>query len=128
MAYKFGKRSEINLVSAHPDLERVARAAIKDYDFTVICSYRGRAEQEAAFRSGKSRARHGQSPHNFKPSLAIDIVPYPLNWNDTAAFEAMGAVFMKHAARLGVRITWGRNFKGLVDMPHFELTNWRSLV
>ena len=126
--YKFGIRSQNNLRDAHPLLVKVANEAIKTCDFTVICSYRGKEEQDAAFRAGKSRARFGQSPHNYKKSLAIDIVPHPLDWNDLAAFERMGFAFMSAADRLGVPIVWGRYFSTLVDYPHFELHNWNDYL
>lgn len=130
----FGKRSLDTLAQAHPDLQRVAREAIKTFDFTVICGYRGKIEQDLAFRTGASKAKFGQSAHNFRPSIAIDIVPYPLNWKDAKAFEAMGRNFMAAAKRLGVPVRWGADWNGngnlkdetFVDSPHFELNPWRD--
>lgn len=124
----FGKRSLNNLAQAHPDLQRVMYDAIKYNDFTVICGYRDRAAQDAAYKAGTSKARFGQSPHNFKPSLAVDCVPYPLDWNDIGRFELMGRVIMQSASKLRVPLVWGRNFKALRDYPHFELANWQTRV
>lgn len=124
---RFSQRSKDNLAQTHPLLQKLMESAITEFDFTVICGQRGREEQEAAYRAGKSRARFGQSPHNFAPSLAVDIVPYPLDWNDLAAFNKMGAVIKKHAKKLGINVTWGKDFKTLKDYPHFELTNWRDI-
>lgn len=122
----FGQRSLDNLSEAHPDLQRVMHEAIKEYDFTVICGYRGKAEQDQAFKEKKSKARFGQSPHNFKPALAVDVVPYPIDWKNTKRFEQMGQVIMACAERLGVQLKWGKDFS-FVDYPHFELLNWRDL-
>ena len=87
----------------------------------VICGFRGRYEQEKAYMAGKSKAKFGQSKHNFKPSLAVDVVPLPLDWNDIPAFERLGEAVMKKADELSIKIKWGKNFKGLTDYPHFEL-------
>lgn len=122
----FGAKSKKILALAHPDLQRIANSAIKEFDFSVICSVRSKADQERAYRTGKSRAKYGQSPHNYTPSLAIDIVPYPLDWGDLRAFEKMGEIFLKHARILKIDIVWGKYFSGLVDYPHFELRNWKA--
>lgn len=122
----FSKRSLDNLTQAHPDLQRVMKAAILYTDFTVICGYRGRADQDKALAEKRSKARFGQSPHNFTPALAVDIVPYPLNWNDLKAFDEMGAVVMREALKLNVALTWGKFFS-FKDYPHFELKDWQKL-
>ncbi len=124
----FGTASKRFLAELHPDLQRVANEAIKVRDFSIICGYRGRDAQNLAFSQGRSRARFGQSPHNFKPSFAMDVIPYPFNgWHVIADFERVGNEIMHAANRVGVKVTWGKNFKGLVDYPHFELTDWRNL-
>lgn len=126
---KFGKKSLDLLKRAHPDLQRVAHEAIKTFDFSVICSYRGKSEQTRAYNAGKSRAKFGQSPHNYEPfSLAIDIVPYPLDWTNLETFELMGRIFMSKATALGISLVWGKHFSGLVDYPHFELRDWRKHI
>lgn len=122
----FGARSKQCLSEAHPLLQIVMNEAIKKYDFSVICGYRGKEAQEEAFREGHSNARFGQSPHNFKPSFAVDIVPYPLDWNDIAAFNRMGQHVMSVASRLDVKLKWGRDFS-FKDYPHFELLDWKRL-
>lgn len=128
----FGKRSLDNLAQAHPDLQKVMHEAIKHFDFSVICGYRGMADQNKAYASGASKARFGQSPHNFKPSLAVDCTPYPLDWKDEKAFKEMGKVIMDAAMRLGVRIRWGGDWdfnektNDGWDKPHFELHPWKD--
>lgn len=125
---KFSKKSQSILANAHPALQKIANEAIKHFDFTVLESYRGKNAQTKAFANGNSKAQFGQSPHNYFPSLAIDIVPYPIDWNNLKAFDAMGAVFMRCAKDLNIDITWGKNFSKLKDYPHFELKNWKDLA
>lgn len=123
----FSQTSLSRLMLAHPDLQRVLRAAIKDFDFSVICSYRSDADQQAAYDSGHSKARPGQSPHNFQPSLAVDCAPHPLDWKDIKSFQRMAQVINGHAAKLGVPISWGGSWRTFKDYPHFELANWKAM-
>lgn len=128
--YKFGERSLTNLKQCHPQLVKVANEAIKFYDYTVICGHRDRAGQEAALKAGTTKAKFGQSPHNFDPSYAFDAIPFPFEgWNKIAPFEAMGRTILAAAERLHIPITWGRDFKTMPgDYPHFELTGWRNMI
>ena len=78
-------------------------------------------EQEKSYLSGASRAKWGKSKHNANPSLAVDVVPLPLNWDNIESFEKLGKVIMETAEMLNIKIKWGRDFKKLKDYPHFEL-------
>ena len=100
---------------------RLIEAVAETEKCAVICGFRGRYEQEKAYNTGKSKAKFGQSKHNLKPSMAVDVVPLPLNWEDIPAFERLGEVIMKKAEELNIKVKWGKNFKGLADYPHFEL-------
>jgi peptidoglycan L-alanyl-D-glutamate endopeptidase CwlK len=117
----FSKRSTDNLATCHRDLQKVAHEAIKHFDFVVICGHRGKAEQQKAFREKKSKLQWPLSHHNKLPSLAMDCVPHPVDWNDKAAFEELAKVMKAAAEKVGVRITWGGSWKDFVDMPHWEL-------
>ena len=115
------KTSIQKLEICHSDLKRLIYAVAKEEKCAVICGFRGRYEQEKAYMAGKSKAKWGQSKHNFKPSHAVDVVPVPLNWEDIPAFERLGEKIMAKAKELGIKVKWGKHFKGLVDYPHFEL-------
>jgi peptidoglycan L-alanyl-D-glutamate endopeptidase CwlK len=131
---KFSVASRIRLAQAHPDIQQVMNEAIKTYDFSVICGYRNKVDQEKAYQAGNSKAHFLQSPHNYKPSVAVDIVPYPLDWNDLDAFKKLGAHIMATAKKLHVSLRWGAdwNMNGRTDdekfrdFPHFELHPWRN--
>ena len=126
------------LEAAHPELQRLANAvAAKGVAFRVICSYRGKRDQERAFATGMSKVRWGQSAHNYVPSIAIDVVPGwsgPIKWSDLAAFDALGRAFVATAKELNIPIRWGAdwdrdgqtNDERFVDRPHIELHPWRS--
>lgn len=117
------KTSRQKLQTCHSDLIKLIEAVAETEKCAVICGFRGRHEQEKAYMAGKSKAKFGQSKHNFKPSHAVDVVPVPLNWEDIPAFEKLGEKIMAKAKELGIKVKWGKHFKGLVDYPHFELAS-----
>jgi len=100
---------------------------VKRFDITVLCGHRGEAEQNAAYAAGNSKLKWPKSKHNKVPSEAVDIVPYPIDWEDTAAFERMGQVVLQCWEEMDPddtakwQLVWGKTFKGLVDYPHFEI-------
>lgn len=118
---KLSAKSQAKLNTCHSDLIKLIEAVAETEKCAVICGFRGRYEQEQAYREGKSKAKFGQSKHNLKPSQAVDVVPLPLDWNDIPAFEKLGEKIMAKAKELGINIRWGRDFTNLKDYPHYEL-------
>ena len=115
------KTSRQKLQTCHSDLIKLVTATSEVTNIAVICGHRGKYEQEQAFLKGKSKAKWGQSKHNKIPSMAVDIVPLPLDWNDIPSFEKMGETVLEIAKKLNIKIKWGRDFSKLKDYPHFEL-------
>lgn len=118
---KLSTLSQAKLNTCHSDLILLINEVAKTEKCAVICGHRGKAEQEQAYNSGTSKARWGQSKHNQKPSMAVDVVPLPLNWDDIASFERLGKIIMEKAKELNINLKWGRDFRKLKDYPHFEL-------
>lgn len=137
---KFSERSLKARKELHPLLQKLVDAAIKKSDFVIVDGSRGRAEQEAAFAAGRSKVHFGNSAHNWKPAVAMDIYPAPIPQNmDTKAYRAKLKdlqlnVLKPIAAELGIDIRQGIDFNrngvltddGFVDLPHVELHPWRS--
>lgn len=123
MEYKFGKKSLEILGSCHSDLQKLMMTVMRKgiMDFTIIQGYRGEEEQNKAFKEGKSNAMFGQSKHNTTPSQAVDIAPYPIDWEDTERFALLAGVVLSTAQELDIELRWGGHFKSIKDMPHFEL-------
>lgn len=126
---KFSALSEQRLSTCHPFLQELLREAIKYRDFTVICGHRGQEEQEEAYRLGRSKVRWPQSRHNKLPSTAVDIAPYPVDWQDTARFARLFGYVERIAEEKDIKIRWGGDWdqdgktadERLIDMPHIEL-------
>lgn len=125
----FGKVSSAHLEKMDRRLVTVCRKVILIEDFSIIASYRGREEQEAVFADEKSKARFGQSPHNFSPSLAFDFVPWPFNnlWT-SARFDYLAGLFLGCGLGMGISLEWGGNWTTILDKPHIELTGWKKEI
>jgi peptidoglycan L-alanyl-D-glutamate endopeptidase CwlK len=132
---RFSERSKLARSELHLLLKQLVDQAIIEFDFVILDGTRGRAEQELAFKQGNSKAHFGDSAHNYKPAIAMDIVPYPIDWNDTKRFITLQFEIIKPAAkRLGIPIRQGLdwNMNGSItdekfkDFPHVELHPWRQ--
>lgn len=127
----FGTESNKRLETCHVDLQDVCRQAIKYYDFTVLEGFRSNARQDDLFRQGKSKLKGGQSKHNTSPCRAIDIAPYPIDWNDSKRFFLLAGFMFQAAGQLGVKLRWGADWnmnwvhtdQTFNDLPHFELVD-----
>lgn len=49
----FGRRSLDRLATAHPDLQKVMKEAIQNFDFTVLYGYRTPEEQRDLYKIGR---------------------------------------------------------------------------
>jgi len=130
----FSKASKAALKDCAPQLQLIANEAIKEIDFKVLDSKRGRLAQEKAYAQGNSKAKFGQSAHNYVPAIAFDLFPAPYDWNNTASFVKLAEVILRIAKAHGIPLRWGGdwNMDGNKttsdnwDKPHFELHPWRD--
>ena len=126
---KFSDKSRAILETCHPALQEICQLVIENYDFTVLEGYRSNERQDELYHQGKSKLRAGQSRHNANPSWAIDIAPYPIDWNDSKRFFLLAGFMFQAAADLGHTLRWGGDWDGdwdhkdqsFNDLPHFEL-------
>lgn len=102
---------------------------IKRWDCTILCGYRGKEDQDEAVRTGKSKRPWPTSKHNRQPSPAVDVAPYPVDWNDTARFARFIGRVEAVAEDLGYEVVWGADWdrdgytkdESFIDMPHLEV-------
>lgn len=121
-----GKESALKLATCHPDLRRLINAAALGvdegdlayahiHDITVVCGYRGKEAQDKAVKEGHSKKPWPSSAHNMVPANAVDVAPYPTDWNDVRAFNVLHGYIAGIAHQMGLAlhdIGW--------DMPHVE--------
>jgi peptidoglycan L-alanyl-D-glutamate endopeptidase CwlK len=127
---QWDKTSQERLAGVHPDLVRVMEAALQaaPFAFRVIDGVRTVARQRELVRIGASktmRSRH-------LTGHAVDIVPLVdldrdgkieteelFNW---PLLIQLAPTIKTEAARLGVSLEWGGDWKSFPDGPHWQLT------
>ena len=126
--FSFSKKSleKINNPKVHPRIRELLIQAIttSPIDFTVIETVRTVEQQKINVAKGVSktmRSRHIPSTNKSGLCEAVDIAPYPINWSNKGRFITLSNHIKKVAKEMGIGITWGGDFKTLVDMPHYEL-------
>lgn len=123
----FGKRSRTELETCHPQLQQLFNEVIKTFDCAVIEGHRSPERQEQLFMGGRSRTMN--SKHLKSPSHAVDVVPYPVDWDNTRKFYFFGGLVCSIAQKLEIPIRWGGDWDGdnefddqtFHDLGHFEL-------
>lgn len=120
MDRKFGQKSLDKLRTCHDDLQLLCHAILQEMDITVLCGYRNKEDQDKAVASGNSKTPYPTSKHNKQPSEAVDIAPYPVNFNDIDGFNKMLDIAERCAEKMGIEIRLGRTFS-FKDYPHLEL-------
>lgn len=126
---RFSKKSLMRLITCHQDLQTLFNEVIKIYDCTILCGHRNKEDQEKAVREGKSKLHYPNSKHNTSPSLAADVAPYPIDWDDVGRFKE----FASHVksvrdqlladGKIDSNIEWGGDWKTFKDYPHWEIKN-----
>lgn len=79
-------------------------------DISLVSGHRDREEQNTAFENGASELRWPDSKHNRKPSIAVDIQPYPYPQEEPRLWGALGYIAGRAheiAQQEGLRIRWG---------------------
>tara|TARA_R110002051_G_scaffold324738_1_gene423377 strand:+ start:745 stop:1140 length:396 start_codon:yes stop_codon:yes gene_type:complete len=126
---RFGKRSRSRLKTCDTRLQDLFNEVIKHFDCSVIQGHRGKEDQNKAFKEGKSKLKYPNGNHNATPSRAVDVAPYPINWNDRERFTYFAGYVVGIALQMGLKIRWGGDWdmdtqvkdNNFDDLPHFEL-------
>lgn len=114
-----GDRSTKNLVGVNADLVRVVKRALElsPVDFTVIEGLRTKERQSELMKQGFTRTLN--SRHIM--GEAVDIVPLPVDWKNPKPFGLVAEAMKKAADELGVKITWGGDWRTFKDLPHYQI-------
>ena len=126
---KFGKKSKMVLSTCEDDLQKVFNEVIKHVDCSVIEGHRSEKRQNELFKKGFTKVKYPNGRHNSYPSRAVDVVPYPIDWDDRERFHLFAGFVLATARSMGITLRWGgdwnMNFQvddnKFDDFPHFEL-------
>ena len=148
---KFSWRSKQKLATCHPDIQRVFDKVVQTVDCAILEGHRHEERQLELFLAKKTKVKWPQSRHNRKPSGAVDVVPWPIDWSfegelveaalagDRKALMRVmhsiqrWAMFIGYvlgvADEMGIKLVsgadWDRDFdladQNFDDWPHFQL-------
>ena len=141
---RFGKRSQGNLDTCHPDLQRLFSEVVRWFDCSVIYGYRDEELQNELFNKvpAVTKVKWPDSAHNTVPSNGIDVVPYPIRWPDKknrpeTFLKDMGRFYMfdgfvlATAQQMGIEIIsgsdWDRDFD-LLDQSFDDLAHFQRVI
>lgn len=136
----FGKKSRAKLDTVELPLQDVLEEAIKHFDFTILYGHRTPAEQAELYAIGRTKETHRKpvttkdgtlkkSRHNYYPSQAVDIAPWPIDFNDVDRIRYLAGFIMGIAAQKGIKLTWGGDWdrdtevkdNTFEDLLHFQV-------
>ncbi len=125
----FSHKSLARLETCDSRLQVVFLEVVKHFDCTVLTGHRDEETQNEKYRNGLSKVQWPNSKHNQEPSNAVDVAPYPIDWEDTERFRYFAGYVMGIASMMGIRLRHGGDWDGdtevkdnrFNDLPHFEL-------
>lgn len=138
---QFSEASKKELATCHPVLQLLANEAIKTIDFTILEGMRDKEQQDKDFAEGKTKLQWPNGKHNKSPSLAFDVAPYPVDWDNRLHSAGrfyylagvMFRVFYELKAQLKIPdeidLRWGGDWNGdkiftdqkFDDLGHYEI-------
>ena len=101
--YRFGKKSKERLKGVDSNLVKVLNELIKIMDVTIIEGVRSKERQEQLLAQGKTKTKYSK----HITGKAVDLAPYPINWEDREMFHYMGGMLRGIGQSMGLKIRWG---------------------
>jgi len=128
---RFGKRSKQKLKGVDSRLVNVLNEVVKYFDITVIEGLRSQERQNELVAQGKSKTKFGKHVQG----KAVDIAPYPIDWNARDDFHYLGGFVLGVASKMGINVRWGGDWSDsslsknarttkdnkFDDLVHFEI-------
>lgn len=126
---QLGQTDAARLATCHERLRALVLYLAEHAPVRVLCGHRSKAEQAIAFATGKSKVQWPSSKHNREPSMAVDILPAPVDWDDRERMTLYAGFVLGVAAQMGIDIRWGGDWDHDMDVKdnrfddlcHFEL-------
>ena len=101
--FRFGRRSRKRLEGVDAKLVNVLNELIKIMDVTVIEGVRSEERQRELLKKGATKVKYSK----HMSGKAVDIAPYPIDWEDRERFHYMGGMLRGIGQQLGIRVRWG---------------------
>jgi len=100
---RFGKRSKERLKGVDVKLVNVLNELVKIMDVTIIEGLRTKERQEELVKQGASKTKFSKHIEG----KAVDVAPYPIDWEDRDRFHYMGGMIRGIGQQLNIPVRWG---------------------
>jgi peptidoglycan L-alanyl-D-glutamate endopeptidase CwlK len=125
LMYKFGRKSKKRLKGVDHRLIKVLDELIKVMDVTIIEGLRSEERQKELLEKGATKVKYSR----HMEGKAVDLAPYPIDWENRDGFHYMGGMIRGIAHQLGLKIRWGGDWNsdgdvkdnGFDDLVHIEI-------
>jgi peptidoglycan LD-endopeptidase CwlK len=125
----FSTKSLNKLNTCDHRLQLLFKEVVKHIDCTILEGHRPQERQDMLFEQGQSKLKYPNGKHNATPSQAVDVAPYPIDWNNKERFILFAGIVQGIALQMNIGIRWGGDWNGdydtkdtnFFDAPHFEL-------
>tara|TARA_R110002020_G_C16039174_1_gene753556 strand:- start:128 stop:505 length:378 start_codon:yes stop_codon:yes gene_type:complete len=122
---RFGKRSKQRLKGVDTKLVNVLNELVKIMDVTIIEGLRSQKRQDELVAKGASKTKYSKHIQG----KAVDLAPYPIDWEDRERFHYMGGMVRGIGQQLNVNIRWGGDWdsdgeikdNNFDDLVHVEI-------
>jgi len=123
----FSQRSLDHLKTCDERLQRLFEKIVMYFDCTIIEGHRTHERQLELFQNKATRTMN--SKHLATPSKAVDVAPYPIDWENLKRFYHFAGFVRAFALNYRIPIRWGGDWDSdndlddqkFNDLVHFEL-------
>ena len=121
----FGKTSKRRLKGIDTRLVNVLNELIKIMDVTIIEGLRTKERQAELLEQGATKVKYSK----HMEGKAVDLAPYPIDWENRDGFYYMGGMIRGIAKQMGVNIRFGGDWdsdgdtkdNSFDDLVHIEI-------
>ena len=126
---RYSKKSKERLSSCDKRLQDVFNEVIKYVDCSILEGHRSKERQNKLYDENRTKVKYPNGRHNSSPSKAVDVTPYPVDWEDRERQTLFAGFVLGLARNMGIRLRWGGDWdmdfqvmdNRFDDFPHFEV-------
>ena len=126
---RFSNKSKERLASCVERLQDVFNEVIKYVDCSILEGHRSKERQNKLYDENRTKVKYPNGRHNSSPSKAVDVTPYPVDWEDRERQTLFAGFVLGLARNMGIRLRWGGDWdmdfqvmdNRFDDFPHFEV-------